>query len=261
MFPEAFQIGPVSLHTYGLLVAMGILCGVALSEFLWRRQGGEPGKIVDLSFMVVLSGLIGARIVFVLVNLDYYRDYPLEIIMIWKGGLVFFGALIGGILGLITAIRLYRLPFWAAMDVAAPGLALGHTLGRLGCFSAGCCFGEPTTAWWAVTFTDPRCLATDVLNTPVHPTQLYSAFGLLTLTVFLVWKQSRKRFDGQILALYIGIYSVFRFVVEFFRGDYRGGIQIAGTFLSTSQIFALALLPVAVLIYSYCSHRAVISNQ
>jgi phosphatidylglycerol:prolipoprotein diacylglycerol transferase len=208
MFPEAFQIGPVSLHTYGLLVAMGILCGVALSEFLWRRQGGEPGKIVDLSFMVVLSGLIGARIVFVLVNLDYYRDYPLEIIMIWKGGLVFFGALIGGILGLITAIRLYRLPFWAAMDVAAPGLALGHTLGRLGCFSAGCCFGEPTTAWWAVTFTDPRCLATDVLNTPVHPTQLYSAFGLLTLTVFLVWKQSRKRFDGQILALYIGFSGV-----------------------------------------------------
>jgi phosphatidylglycerol:prolipoprotein diacylglycerol transferase len=245
MFPEAFQIGPVSLHTYGLLVAMGILCGVALSEFLWRRQGGEPGKIVDLSFMVVLSGLIGARIVFVLVNLDYYRDYPLEIIMIWKGGLVFFGALIGGILGLITAIRLYRLPFWAAMDVAAPGLALGHTLGRLGCFSAGCCF----------------CLATDVLNTPVHPTQLYSAFGLLTLTVFLVWKQSRKRFDGQILALYIGIYSVFRFVVEFFRGDYRGGIQIAGTFLSTSQIFALALLPVAVLIYSYCSRQEVVSSQ
>lgn len=261
MFPEVFQIGPISLHTYGLMVALGILCGVALSEFLWRRHGGEPGKIVDLSFMVVLSGLIGARIVFVLVNLDYYRGNPLEIFMIWKGGLVFFGALVGGALGLITAVRLYRLPFRATVDVAAPGLALGHTLGRLGCFSAGCCFGEPTTAWWAVTFTDPRCLATDVLNTPVHPTQLYSVFGLLTLTVFLVWKQSRKRFDGQIFALYIGIYSVFRFVVEFFRGDYRGGIRIAGTFFSTSQIFALALLPVAVFIYIYCSRKEVVRRE
>ncbi|TNF46376.1 prolipoprotein diacylglyceryl transferase [bacterium] len=261
MFPEAFQIGPISLHTYGIMVALGILIGVALSEFLWRQQGGEPGKIVDLSFMVVLSGLIGARIVFVLVNLDYYRGNPLEIFMIWKGGLVFFGALIGGALGLAIAVRLYRLPFWAIMDITAPGMALGHTLGRLGCFSAGCCFGEPTTAWWAVTFTDPRCLATDVLNTPVHPTQLYSFFGLLALAVFLVWKQWRKSFDGQIIAMYIGIYSIFRFIVEFFRGDFRGGVEIAGTFLSTSQIFALALLPLAISIYIYCSRKEVVSIQ
>jgi len=261
MFPEALQIGPLSLHTYGIMVALGILCGVLLAEFLWRRQGGEPGKVVDLSFMVVLSGLIGARIVFVLVNLDYYLGNPLEIIMIWKGGLVFFGALFGGILGLIAAVRLYQVPFWATMDAVAPGMAFGHALGRLGCFSAGCCFGEPTTAWWAVTFTDPRCLATDVLNTPVHPVQLYSAFALLVLTAFLVWKHSRKRFDGQILALYMGIYSVFRFAVEFFRSDYRGGVDFAGTFLSTSQIFALALLPVAVLIYGYCMHREVVSSQ
>ena len=259
MFPEALQIGPLSLHTYGVMVALAILSGVSLSEYLWRRQGGEPGKVVDLSFMVVLSGLIGARVVFVLVNLDYYLGNPMEIFMIWKGGLVFFGALVGGILGLIAAVRLYEVPFWVTMDAVAPGLALGHMLGRIGCFSAGCCFGEPTTVWWAVTFTDPRCLATDVLNTPVHPTQLYSAFGLLLLALFLVWKHSRKSFDGQILALYMGIYSVFRFVVEFFRSDYRGGVEVSGIFLSTSQILALVLLPIAVLIYSYCLHRKVVS--
>lgn len=261
MFPEALHIGPLSLHTYGIMVALGILCGVALSEHLWRRQGGESGKIVDLSFMVVLSGLIGARAVFVLINLDYYLGNPLEIFMIWKGGLVFFGALLGGILGLAAAVRVYKVPFWATMDSVAPGMAFGHMLGRIGCFSAGCCFGEPTTAWWAVTFTDPRCLATDVLNTPVHPSQLYSALGLLVLTLFLVWKYARKSFDGQILALYLGIYSIFRFAVEFTRGDYRGGVEIAGTFLSTSQLFALGVLPMAVLIYSYCSYRKAISSQ
>ncbi|UCF30101.1 MAG: prolipoprotein diacylglyceryl transferase [bacterium] len=255
MLPELFQIGGFTLHTYGVLVALGILAGVALSEHLNRRQGGEPGRFVDISFILVLSGLIGARLFFVLVNLDYYLDDPVEIFMVWQGGLVFFGGLVGGLLGLLAAIRLYRLPLWHTMDIAAPGLALGHTLGRLGCFSAGCCYGRPTGLPWAVTFTDPRCLATDVLDTPVHPTQLYSAVFLAVLVIFLVWRSGRKRFPGEVAALYVGLYSSFRFGVEFYRADPRGMASILGITLSTSQITALVLLPIAVGAYVYLERR------
>ncbi|NOY86245.1 MAG: prolipoprotein diacylglyceryl transferase [Deltaproteobacteria bacterium] len=249
MFPELLHIGPLTLHTYGLMVALGMLAGITLAEYLNRKQGGEPGRIVDLSLIVILSGLLGARTLFIIINLSYYQSHPLEMVMVWKGGLVFFGGLIGGLIGLLVAILIYRMPLWRTLDIAAPGLTLGHALGRIGCFSAGCGYGRPTDLPWAVIFTDPRSLATGVLGIPVHPTQLYSSLALLILTVFLVWKTPRRRFDGQIAALYIIIYCIFRFGVEFLRGDPRGGAEIMGFFLSTSQIVSLVLLPLGLLFY------------
>ena len=255
MFPELFQIGRFTLHTYGLMVALGILSGVTLAERLNRRQGGEKGRFLDISLLVVGSGLIGARVFFVLINLDYYKGNPLEIIMIWKGGLVFFGGLIGGILGRFAASRTYRLQPWMTLDAAAPGIALGHAFGRLGCFSAGCCYGRPTDLPWAVSFTDPRSLATDILNTPVHPTQLYSFLALAILTLFLVFTFLRRSFHGQIAAMYVALYSGFRFVVEFFRGDPRGQMELFGFVLSTSQVVSLVLFPLAVGVYVYLARK------
>lgn len=255
MFPELLNIGPLSIHTYGLMVALGILAGVWLGEYLFRRSGGEPGRIIDMALIVVIFGLIGARLLYILVNLSYYSSNPLETIMLWKGGLVFYGGLLGGVLSLIVYIRIHGLPFWSTLDIAAAAVTLGHGFGRLGCFSAGCCYGKPTDLPWAVTFTDPRCLAVDVLGQPVHPTQLYSFLFLMGLTGLLVWLYPRRRFPGQGTAAYLILYGLFRFGVEFLRSDPRGSFSLLGTTLATSQWISMGAVFAGSVIYAVLSRR------
>ena len=231
------------------MVALGILAGVGLAEHLHRKSGGEPGRVIDVALIVVVCGLIGARLLFVLINFRYYSSNTLETVMVWKGGLVFYGGLIGGILALLGCIRFYRLPPWSMLDIGAVAIAIGQGLGRLGCFSAGCCYGRLTDLPWAVTFTDQRCLAIDVLNHPVHPTQLYSFLFLMGLTGFLVWLQPRKKFPGQGAAAYLVLYGLFRFGVEFLRSDPRGAFSVMGTTLATSQWISLVAVAAGVVIY------------
>ncbi len=260
MHPVLLKLGPITIHTYGLMVALGILSGVSLSEYLYRREGGEPGKVVDMALIVVLSGIVGSRILFVLVNLGYYMENPLEAIMIWQGGLVFYGGLIGGIGGLIISTYLYRLQLLRILDVGAIAIALGQSIGRIGCFSAGCCYGKPTDLPWAVIFTDPRSLAVSVLNTPVHPTQLYSFAGLFLITVYLVWLHPRKSFHGQLASAYLVLHGIFRFIVEIFRGDPRGSIELAGITLSTSQAVSLLIVPAGIILYIMSSRKPIESQ-
>jgi phosphatidylglycerol:prolipoprotein diacylglycerol transferase len=255
MFPELFTVGPVVIHTYGLLVALGILAGVILGEHLNRQSGGEPGRIVDMSVIVVLAGLAGARIIFVLDNWGYYAQDPVEILKFWQGGLVFYGGLAGGTAAFILVIRHYRLYLWDMLDIGAAAVALGHAFGRLGCFSAGCCYGRPSTLPWSITFTDPHCLAVEVLNTPVHPTQLYSFLFLTTLAAFLAYLHPRRRFPGQMAAVYLLSYGIFRFAVEFLRGDPRGSLEAAGITLSVSQWASLTATAAGVFIYFFLSRK------
>jgi len=249
MFPELVTIGPLTIHTYGLMVALGILAGVGLAEHLYRRSGGEPGRGIDMALIVVIGGLIGARLLFILINFSYYASNPLEMVMVWKGGLVFYGGLMGGILALLGCIRLYQLPLWHILDISAAAIALGHGLGRLGCFTAGCCYGRLTDLPWSVTFTDPRSLAVDILNQSVHPTQLYSFVFLLGLAGFLVWLHPRKKFPGQGTAAYLVLYGLFRFGVEFLRSDPRGAFSLMGTTLATSQWISLVAVAAGIIIY------------
>ena len=253
MFPELVSIGTFTIHTYGILVALGILAGVSLMEYLHRRAGGEPGRIVDMSLIIVLSGLVGARIVFVIVNFSYYADNPFEILMLWKGGLVFYGGLIGGAAALLACGYFYRLPLRSTLDAGAAGVSIGHAFGRLGCFAAGCCYGRLSDLPWSVTFTHPRCLAVEVLNKAVHPAQLYSFFFLAALTAFLVWLHGRRRFPGQVAAVYLILYSLFRFVVEFWRGDPRGTLEILGVTLAVSQWISLVVFFLGTGLYYFLS--------
>lgn len=255
MLPELFSIGSITVHTYGLLVALGILIAVILAEYLHRRTGGEPGRIIDMSFFVVLAGLLGARLIYVIVNYGYYADRPLEILMLWKGGFVFYGGLIGGAVALLVSIHYYRLPFLGTLDISAAAVCIGHAFGRLGCFTAGCCYGRLSDLPWAVTFTDPDCLAVEVLNMPVHPVQLYSFIFLSVLTVFLVWLHGRRAFTGQVAATYFITYGLFRFCVEFLRGDPRGSIGILGKALSTSQWISLPVFLLGIVMYFILSRR------
>jgi phosphatidylglycerol:prolipoprotein diacylglycerol transferase len=250
VFPELFSAGSFTVHTYGLLVALGVLASIILAEYMHRRTGGEPGRIIDMSFMVVLAGLLGARLIYVLVNFQYYTEKPLETLMLWKGGLVFYGGLIGGAGALIVLVHWYRLSIREMMDIGAAAVCIGHAFGRLGCFAAGCCYGRFTDLPWAVTFTNPDCLAVEVINEPVHPVQLYSFVFLSCLTVFLVWLHRRRSFPGQVAVTYIIFYCLFRFGVEFLRGDPRGTLEILGATLSVSQWLSLVVFLLGVGMYT-----------
>jgi phosphatidylglycerol:prolipoprotein diacylglycerol transferase len=251
LHPILLHIGPLTIHTYGALYALGILTAVALSEYRYRRVGGEPGVIMDLALPVVIGVLIGARILFIIVERAYYVQNPAEIFMLWKGGLVFYGGLIGGALAFLITARVKKLNVWGVADIVAPGVALGHALGRMGCFFAGSCYGRPTDVAWAVTYTDPNSLARDILGIPVHPTQLYSAAFLVLLSAILVFIGTRSAFKGQVIASYGILYGTFRFFIEFLRGDPRGTVALADITLSTSQAVSLLLVPASLGLYLY----------
>jgi len=251
LHPILLHIGPLTIHTYGALFALGILIAVALSEYLYRRDGGEPETMIDLALPVVVGVIIGARALFIIVEHEYYLQNPAEIFMVWKGGLVFYGGLIGGALAFIITARVKKLGLWHLADTVAPGVALGHALGRLGCFFAGSCYGRPTDVPWAVIYSDPTSLARDIIGVPVHPTQLYSAAFLTLLSGILLVIGYRPSFRGQVIATYGILYGIFRFFIEFFRGDPRGTVGLADITFSTSQAVSLLLVPVSLGLYLY----------
>ncbi|NOY87723.1 MAG: prolipoprotein diacylglyceryl transferase [Deltaproteobacteria bacterium] len=255
MYPELLTIGPLTIHTYGVFYALGILAAITLAEYLHQKNGGKPGTFQDMGFLVVIGILVGARALFILVNLGYFLRNPLDVFKIWNGGLVFYGGLIGGALAFILAARLKHLDLWPLADTVAPALTFGHAIGRIGCFFAGSCYGKPTDMPWAVTFTDPKSLATGVLGVPVHPTQLYESALLILLTVVLLKIRSHVRFPGQVITSYGIMYGIIRFGLEFFRGDPRGSVEILGTTLSTSQAISLLIVPLSLAGYVYLSRR------
>ena len=231
MWPILLHIGPLTLHTYGLFVGLGFMAGYGWLFHEFRRRNW-PVEIADALFLICLiGGLVGARVLYVLIEFSYYKDHWGEVFKIWSGGLVYYGGLIGAILPAIAYLKRKPFPVVPIADAAAPGLILGQALGRLGCFSAGCCYGLPTSRAWGVVFSDPSSLA--LLNVKIHPTQLYESF--LDLVVFFILafrNEKRKPSEGSTAALYLCLYGAARFVVEFFRGDDRGGFWIG---LSPSQ--------------------------
>jgi phosphatidylglycerol:prolipoprotein diacylglycerol transferase len=256
LYPELFSIGPFTIHTYGLMFALGIVAAVVLSECQHMRTGGKVGIITDMALPVMAGVLVGARGLFILVERSYFIENPLEMLAVWKGGLVFYGGFIGGALAFILVAWWWKLDVWHLADNVAPGLALGHGIGRLGCFFAGSCYGKPTSLPWAVTYTDPDSLARAIIGVPVHPVQLYSAAFLACLSVILYRMGPRAAFKGQVIATYGMVYGTYRFSVEFLRGDPRGALAIGELVLSTSQVISLLLVPVMAVVYMKLAGRS-----
>jgi len=218
MHPILIRIGPLTIHTYGVLIAAGLLLGLALAARQAKKQGIPADKIVDLGFYMLIAALIGSRLFFVLVEAGYFLRNPLDIFKIWQGGLVFYGGVIFAIPVAVWYAKKKGLDIWNTADIFAPSLAIGHAIGRLGCFSAGCCYGNPAEGLpWAVTFLDPESLAR--IGIPLHPTQLYESAGEFINFLILITLRKRQTFKGQLFWAYLLIYSVIRFTVEFFRGD------------------------------------------
>jgi phosphatidylglycerol:prolipoprotein diacylglycerol transferase len=239
----------LGLHTYGVLIAMGLAAGIAVAYREARRQGFDGGRVLDLAFWMTVAGLVGSRLAYGVVNLGSFAracavgdGEPRRlatwisdctgILHVWQGGLVFYGGVAGAVAVAAWFARRERWSFWTIGDVFAPGLALGHAFGRLGCFAAGCCFGKASTVPWGVAF--PRgsvafdelasagAVAPGAALTPaLHPTQLYEAAGELALFALLVRLRPRLREKpGALLLAYAAGYGLLRFAVETFRGDF-----------------------------------------
>lgn len=237
MHPILIEFGFLNLKifTYGLLVATGFFSGILLAAYLGKQEGLDQKKILDLCFYIVIAALVGGRTLYIIVEYRYFLANPVEVLKFWKGGLVFYGGLIGAGLTVWYYLDKHKLPLWQVADILAPSLAIGHAVGRWGCFFAGCCYGKPTDVPWGITFTDPKSLAP--LNVALHPTQIYLSVNLLIIFGILMWLRKRKTFDGQVFWVYGILYSIGRFIIEFFRGDDRG--FAVEDVLSTSQFIGI----------------------
>lgn len=249
MHPVLLEFKGIAIHSYGLLLAIAFISALLLSSREARLNGINPDRIMDLGFYVILSAIIGARLFHVLVFHEIYTADPLEIFRIWNGGLVFYGGLILAIPVAIIYIRKQGLPLWKVSDVVASSLPLGLSIGRIGCFMAGCCYGKPTDLPWGVIFSNPRSLARAHLGEPVHPTQLYESSGSFLIFIFIFfYLRKRKHFDGELFWTFTLLYSAMRFFLEFLRDDPRGFLfgfsesQIVGVPVFIVSIFMLLYL-------------------
>ncbi len=241
----------ISIHTYGLMVALGFLAALFWIGYAAKREHLPVQRLTDFFFLMMVTGVIGSRITYILVEWKYFIQNPAEIVQIWKGGLVFYGGVLTCIPVAIWYLKKHQLSFWKIADLFAPALALGHALGRVGCFFAGCCYGKtcPVPKWYSVTFpAHSESLAP--AGVPLYPVQLFEAGGEFFLFLFLIWYSRKKAFDGQILLLYLMMYSILRFCLELLRGDAgRGSVLIPQ--LSTSQFISIILFVASALTYYF----------
>lgn len=261
MYPKILDLGPITVHTYGILLAVAFIAGIWVTSRNARKAGMNPDTVWNLGLVVIFSALVGAKVLLLFSNYGYYSENWREIFSL--STLRSMGVYYGGLLLAIGAAAAYmykkRLPGWMMADLAAPGIALGQAIGRLGCFSAGCCYGKPTGMPWGATFTIPYSYENVgvPLNIPLHPTQIYESVGALCLFAFLMWRLSRKHLTGQIILEYLTLYAALRFVIEFFRDDDRGFILYG--LLSTSQFIAILTILGSAVVYYFLSRRTVVA--
>jgi len=232
-------IGPVPIRLYGLMIGLGFIIGIYLAARRAKKEGIDPDRVLDLGVYMLLTAIVGSRLLFVLTNLGEFAEKPLEAFALWKGGLVFYGGLLAAVPVGIWYLKRHALPVWKTADIMAPSIALGQAFGRLGCFFAGCCYGAPCSGPVCITFSDVHSLAP--LGVPLFPTQLMEATGNLLIFCALILLRRYKKFDGQLFWFYVVLYAVLRFNIEFFRGDAVRGLYFGGA-ISTSQIIAIGMV-------------------
>ncbi len=213
MHPILFKLGPFTCYSYGLMLAVAYLVSSSLAARYARRIGAKihQDQLANLFFFTLVGGIVGARVLYIAINWDFYSVNLYQILRLDHGGLVWYGGFLAGFLVALFYLWIKKIPFLETADLVSPYLALAHSIGRIGCFLNGCCFGKPTHSIFGVYF--PNRLI------PIHPTQLYSSIGLFVIFLALLQWRKRKRFTGEIGLAYLFLYSLGRFGVEFLRGD------------------------------------------
>lgn len=269
----AYTLGPLTIHWYGVFVALGFFAGMVILKVQARKIGVSAVEVSDLAVACVVGGIVGARILYVLLNFGYYLKNPFEIIRIDQGGLVFYGGFFGALIVVSWLVRRKKLPFWASADIFAFALPAGQAIGRIGCLLNGCCFGRPTDNVPSILYTidatalnagvawdhsaaklitevqhlrhelppfEPHCL-------PVLPAQISQSLINVGIFLALVIAARKIRRPGRIAALFVILYSLGRFTNECFRGDYLA--LHWGGHLTIAQVICIFLLPAGIALF------------
>jgi phosphatidylglycerol---prolipoprotein diacylglyceryl transferase len=252
--PIAFRLGPLTVHWYGVFLALGFLAGLWTASRREPRTCVAPEKISDAILWLMIGSVLGARVLYVA---TYWREsfagQPWwEVFMIQKGGLVYYGGLIGASFAIIVYTHIQKLPLWKVADIFAPSIALGYVFGRIGCLMNGCCYGRACDLPWGIKF--PPTPNGPPTGVPLHPTQIYDSLLNLLLYIGLAWLYRRKKFDGQVFAAYLICYAVTRSIVEAFRGDYSELHRYAG--LTPAHLVSIGILAAGVMLFIVLRRQA-----
>src|SRR6187549_2144911 len=215
MHPVLFDFGGLTIYSYGVLLAAAYLLGLQFALIRARKRGLDSQRVMDLGIWIIISALVGAKLLLLIVDFKTFSSNPRELLNLLRSGGVFYGGLIAAVVVALFYLRRHKLPLWTTTDVFAPGIALGHVIGRLGCLMAGCCYGRPTSVPWAVTFTDPFAQSNvgTPLGVPLHPTQVYEAGAELLILVFLLVTERKGRtYPGRTFWAYMLLYAISRFL-------------------------------------------------
>jgi phosphatidylglycerol:prolipoprotein diacylglycerol transferase len=269
MFPQLIDLFGLKISTYGVLVAIAMVVGYFLFLRFSRREGINPDSAEMAFIITVLAGLVGSRIAFILEHPEFVESF-LDIFAIWKGGVSFFGGLIGAILAFLISVKAKSLPVWKTADAAAPSLVLAHSIGRLGCTSAGCCYGRPVPGaedlnvgihfmkefpYFYVVFPQGSTAPPGIA---LYPTQILEAIGNLLIFIVLLILYRRKAFDGEVITLYLVLYGALRFALEFYRGVTP---PIGGLGITWNQVVALILILLGILLFLVLRKGGSVSPQ
>lgn len=238
MYNEVLKIGSISIHGYGLMIAVGILCALVLVGKRAKKRGLDADFVYGLGIVALVFGFIGAKLLYCIVEMDAFLNEPMRIL--FGSGFVLYGGVIAGIFAAMVYSKHKRIAFFQYFDLAVPSLAIAQGFGRIGCFLAGCCYGRETDSAIGIVFHNSSIAPNGV---KLIPTQLFSSAGDFLIAIVLLLYARKDRKTGRIGALYLILYSAGRFIMEFFRNDYRGSIGI----LSTSQFISLIVLATGII--------------
>lgn len=246
MHPILFEVGSITVYTYGFCIAVGALLGFTYMYWQGKKQYGITfDQSNNLFIFLVLAGVIGGKLFMIFEDPALYLSNPKKLFT--GSGFVFYGSLLTAVPIMLWYFKKIKVPVLGMLDVMAAVTCIVHGFGRIGCFMAGCCYGLPTDSFLSVIFTSPVCQA-EPLHTPLHPTQLYEATFIFTILIVLLILKSKKQFDGQLFLIYLMVYAIGRGILELFRGDMERGFLIENI-LSNSQFISLLVFSVALYFY------------
>jgi phosphatidylglycerol:prolipoprotein diacylglycerol transferase len=243
MFPTILKIGGLHIYSYGLMLFISFLAGIAVVEHRAKRFGVDPKRITDLALWVLLAVVVGSRLFYVAFHWGEFRNDLIGIIAFWRGGLaglMFYGGFLGGIIAGFLFVRINKLPVRKLMDAVAPAIVLGEGFTRIGCFLNGCCFGAPTSCPTGITFPPDSPAGATFPGQHIHPTQLYSSAAGFILFFFALWLERRNLKPGVLSGIVLIVYSLFRFGIDFVR-YYENASNLWG-----NQVVSLVLTAVGI---------------
>lgn len=242
MYNDLFSIGPITIHGYGLMIGIGVVVALMVSDIRANKRGLNGDLIYSMTLVSVIVGFLSARLLFILIEWDHFLENPMAYLL--GSGFVVYGGIIGGACALLSYCKWKKLDTWNYVDLLVPSLALAQGFGRIGCFLAGCCYGKETDSFLGVVFHNSQFAPN---NVKLLPSQLFMSAGDFLLAAVLFWYAGKKPVKGKISILYLMLYSLGRFILEFTRNDDRGVVGI----FSTSQFIGIFVFAISSAVYFF----------